>query len=146
MQDSVFRLGVCHCTINLPWQLKLGHHQRRPQKYKNNHGRKYDSNVKILSEGNKLRKRNNRPTYAYKKQFDAKLADKYPLYKTRSKRSEPAFDFSVADFCAYIAATSSGSSSGHSRASSSSLCGSSGSSGDSFGSSSPAVQVKFVKK
>ena len=144
MQDLVFRLGVCHCTINLPWQLKLGHHQRRPQKYKNNHGRKYDSNVKILSEGNKLRKRNNRPTYAYKKQFDAKSADKYSLYKTRSKRSEPAFDFSLADFCSYIAASSSGSATSSGRDSGSSLCGSS--SGDSFGSSSPAVQVKFVKE
>ena len=145
MQDWVFRLGVCHCTINLPWQLKLGHHQRRPQKYKNNHGRKYDSNVKNLSEGNKLRKRNNRPTYAYKKQFDAKLADKYSLFKTRSKRSEPAFDFSLADFCSYIAASSSASSRGPS--SGSSLCGSSGSSpGDSLSGSSPAVQVKFVKE
>ena len=150
MQDWVFRLGVCHCTINLPWQLKLGHHQRRPQKYRNNHGRKYDSNVKNLPEGNKLRKRNNRPTYAYKKQFDAKLADKYPLYKTRSKRSEPAFDFTLADFCAYIAASDAEIISVSSaRGSGSSLCGFSSSSGDSFGSSfgsSPASQVKFVKE
>ena len=140
MQDCVFRLGVCHCTINLPWQLKLGHHQRRPQKYKNNHGRRDDSNVKNLPEGNKLRKRNNRPTYAYKKQFDAKLADKYSLFKTRSKRSEPAF--SLDEFCSYIA------SSGHSRGPSSSvsLCGSSSGDSVSVESSSPAVQVKFVKE
>ena len=147
-----FKLSyLCNCTINLPWQLKLGHHQRRPQKYKNNHGRKSDSNVKILSERNKLRKRNNRPTYAYKKQFDAKSADKYSLYKTRSKRSEPAF--SLADFCSYIASSSYYSSghyrgSGSSGSSGSSLCGSSSgdSSGDSSGSSSPGVQVKFVKE
>ena len=143
MQDCVFRLGVCHCTINLPLQLKLGHHQRRPQKYKNNHGRKYDSNVKNLHEGNKLRKRNNYPTYAYKKQFDAKLADKYSLFKTRSKRSEPAFSLDA--FCSYIASSSSG----HSRAPSSSvssLCGSSSGDSVSVESSSPAVQVKFVKE
>ena len=138
MQDLVFRLGVCHYTINLPWQLKLGHHQRRPQKYKNNHGRKDDSNVKNLPEGNKLRKRNNHPIYAYKKQLDAKLADKY---KTRSKRSEPAFDFSLADFCSFIAASSDASATA--RASGGSLCGSS--SGDTFGSSA-GVQVKFVKE
>ena len=120
--------------------MKLGHHQRRPQKYKNNHGRKYDSNVKNLPEGNKLRKRNNRQIYAHKKQFDAKLADKY---KTRSKRSEPAFDFSLADFCSFIAASSSASATATARDSGGSLCGSS--SGDSFGSSA-GVQVKFVKE
>jgi hypothetical protein len=126
-------------TINLPWQLKLGHHQRTPQKYKNNHGRKYDSNVKNLSEKNKSRKRNNLPTYAYKRQFDAKLADKYSLFKTRSKRSEPAFDFSPSDFCSYISVTFSES---FRDSTGSSLCGSS--TGISPGSS-PAVQVKFVK-
>ena len=126
--------------------MKLGHHQRRPQKYKNNHGRKDDSNVKNWPEGNKLRKRNNRPTYAYKKQFDAKLADKYSLFKTRSKRSEPAFDFSLADFCSFIAASSSASASATARDSGGSLCGSSSGDSDSFESSSPGVQVKFVKE
>jgi len=149
--DILKKIGEFNPNFNIPesrqkiqWQ--QGHHQRRPQKYKNNHGRKSDSNVKILSERNKLRKRNNRPTYAYKKQFDAKSADKYSLYKTRSKRSEPAF--SLADFCSYIASSSYYSSghyrgSGSSGSSGSSLCGSSSgdSSGDSSGSSSPGVQV-----
>jgi len=148
--DILKKIGEFNPNFNIPesrqkiqWQ--QGHHQRRPQKYKNNHGRKDDSNVKNLPEGNKLRKRNNRPTYAYKKQFDAKLADKYPLYKTRSKRSEPAFDFTLADFCAYIAASGAEIiSDGEARDSGSSLCGSSGASGASFGSSfgsSPASQV-----